>query len=103
MIYSPVSLIELVLLIHLIFVYLAEGINVFAVNPGWVWTSSRLTLIEAFGFYPFLILYPLLQFLKLAFGRKPKTGARTIIYCAVEPVLEQSPYLYFEYVYQLKS
>ena len=71
-------------------------------NPGWVWTSTRWQLIEAFGFYPFLIIYPILRFLKLCFGKKPKTGARTIIYCAVEPLLEQSSHLYFECVYELK-
>jgi hypothetical protein len=77
-------------------VYLAEGINVFAVNPGWVWTSNRLSMIEAFGFYPFLILYPILRLLKIGFAKKAKTGARTLVYCAVEPLLEHSPYLYFQ-------
>jgi hypothetical protein len=72
------------------------------VNPGWVWTSNRLAMIEAFGFYSFLILYPILRLLKIGFGKKPKTGARTIIYCAVEPLLEQSSDLYFEYVYQIE-
>ena len=76
--------------------YSAEGITVFAVTPGWVWTSTRLSLMEAIGFYPFLIVYPLLRILRMAFGKKPKTGARTTIYCAVEPLLENSPDLYFE-------
>jgi hypothetical protein len=81
---------------NLISMYLVEGVNVFAVSPGWVWTSSRLSMIEAFGFYPFLIVYPILRLLKIAFAVKCKTGARTTIYCAVEPSLEHSHDLYFE-------
>lgn len=53
-------------------------------------------MIETFGFYPFLIIYPLARLLKISLARKPKTGARTSIYCAVEPLLEQSSYLYFQ-------
>lgn len=75
---------------------LAEGINVFAVSPGWVWSSNRLSLIEAFGFYPFLLIYPILRLLKLTFARTPKTGSRTTVFCAVEPSLEQSPTLYYK-------
>ncbi|CAF1244268.1 unnamed protein product [Adineta ricciae] len=74
----------------------SEGVNAFAVNPGWVWTSNRLSLIRAFGFYSFMIIYPILRLLKIAFAVKYKTGARTTIYCAVEPTLEQSNYLYFD-------
>jgi NAD(P)-dependent dehydrogenase (short-subunit alcohol dehydrogenase family) len=77
-------------------VYLAEGVNVFAVNPGWVWTSNRLSMIETFGFYPFLIVYPIVRLLKIGFAKKPKTAARTVIYCAVEPLLEHWSDLYFE-------
>ncbi|UJR36809.1 hypothetical protein I4U23_029523 [Adineta vaga] len=71
-------------------------VNVFAVNPGWVWTSDRLSLIRALGFYPFLIIYPILRLFKIAFALKYKTGARTAIYCAVEPTLEHSNHLYFD-------
>ncbi|CAF4192119.1 unnamed protein product [Adineta steineri] len=77
--------------------FASEGINVFAVNPGWIWTSNRLSIIEAFGFYPFLIVYPILRLFKIAFGIKPKTGAQTTIYCAVDPLLEHSGDLYFEH------
>ena len=53
-------------------------------------------MIEIFGFYSFLFIYPIARLFKIAFAKKPKTGARTIIYCAVEPLLENSPYVYFE-------
>lgn len=51
---------------------------------------------EALGFYGFLLSYPLLRLLKIAFAKTPKTGARTTIFCAVEPALENSLDLYFE-------
>jgi hypothetical protein len=77
-------------------VYLAENVNVFAVSPGWVWTWNHLLMIEAFGFYQFIFIYPFMRLIKIALAKAPKTGARTTIYCAVEPLLEHSPYLYFE-------
>lgn len=82
-----------------IFVYIAEGINVFTLNPGWVWTSLQSPAREALGIYGFLIYYPIIRLLKIAFAKTPKTGARTTIYCAVEPSLERSNDLYFEYVF----
>jgi len=51
---------------------------------------------EAIGFGGFLIFYPLLYLLKIAFAKTPKTGARTTIYCAVEPTLQTSTDLYFK-------
>ncbi len=78
------------------FPILEEGINVFSVHPGWVWTSIQSPMREAIGFSGFLLLYSILRLLKLAFAKTPETGARTTIYCAVEPSLESSSDLYFE-------
>lgn len=75
---------------------LPEGINTFAISPGWVWTSLQAPMREAIGFYGFLVFYPLLYLLKIAFAKTPKTGARTTIYCAVEPTLQNSTDLYFK-------
>jgi len=58
---------------------------------------------EALGFYGFLIGYPILRLFKIAFAKTSKTGARTTIYCAVEPTLEHSQELYFEYVSFLRE
>ncbi|CAF3074483.1 unnamed protein product, partial [Rotaria sp. Silwood2] len=73
-----------------------EGVDVFALNPGWAWTSLREAMRETLGIWRFLIFYPILRLLKIAFAKTPKIGARTTIYCAVEPSLEHSPHLYFE-------
>jgi hypothetical protein len=67
------------------------------VNPGWVWTSIQAPMREAIGLIGFIIGYPILRLLKVAFAKTPFTGARTTIYCAVEPSLENSQDLYFEY------
>ncbi|CAF4696254.1 unnamed protein product [Rotaria sp. Silwood1] len=48
-----------------------QGVQVFSVNPGWVWTSFQGPL-------------------------RPAVGARTTVYCAVEPSLEKSSDLYYE-------
>lgn len=77
---------------------LAEGINAFAINPGWVWTSIQSPMRDALGFFGFILTYPILRLFKIGFARTPKTGARTTVYCAVEPTLEHSHDLYFEYV-----
>lgn len=76
--------------------FLAHGVNVFCVHPGWVWTSIQTPMQEAIGLYGFLLFYPLLRWLKIPFAKTPKTGARTTIFCAVEPKLENSSDLYFE-------
>ncbi|CAF1472515.1 unnamed protein product [Rotaria sordida] len=75
---------------------LAEGVDVFSVNPGWVRTSIQSPMREAIGIYRFIIIYPMLRLLKATFAKTPKAGARTIIYCAVEPSLEHSSDLYFK-------
>jgi hypothetical protein len=77
-------------------VCLDEGVNVFALNPGWVWNSNQLPVIQALGFYSFLFIYPFMRLIKIALAKAPKTGARTTIYCAVEPSLEQSHDVYFK-------
>ncbi|CAF4421733.1 unnamed protein product, partial [Rotaria sp. Silwood2] len=74
---------------------LTEGVNVFALHPGWVWTSIQAPMREVLGIYRFLIVYPILSLFKMTFAKTPKAGAQTTIYCAVEPSLEYSPDLYF--------
>lgn len=73
-----------------------DGVNVFALNPGWVWTSFQDPLRPAVGTWLFLIIYPLLRIAKFILAKTPMIGARTIVYCAVEPSLERSNDLYFE-------
>ncbi|CAF1276910.1 unnamed protein product [Rotaria sp. Silwood1] len=75
---------------------LAEGVNVFALHPGWVRTSIQAPMRESLGIYRFLIVYPILRIFKATFAKTPKTGAQTTIYCAVEPSLENSTDLYFK-------
>jgi hypothetical protein len=58
---------------------------------------------QALGFYAFILAYPILRFFKVFFAKTPKTGARTTIYCAVEPSLESSSDLYFEYISLIKA
>ncbi len=79
-----------------IFIYLADDVGVFAVNPSWVWTSIQSPMREAIGFIPFLICYSILYMLKFILAKTSKTGAQTTIFCAVEPSLRRSHDLYFE-------
>ncbi len=78
------------------FISIDEGVDVFALNPGWVWTSFQDPLRPAVGLWLFMIIYPLLRILKFILAKKPFIGARTTVYCAVEPSLEQSNDLYYE-------
>jgi NAD(P)-dependent dehydrogenase (short-subunit alcohol dehydrogenase family) len=78
------------------FISIDDGVNAFAVHPGWVWTSFQDPLRPAVGLWLFLILYPFLRILKLILAKTPFIGARTTIYCAVEPSLEHSDELYFK-------
>lgn len=75
---------------------LAEGINVFAVTPGWVKTSIQDPIGNALGIFGFIFYYPLVSCLKFIFAKTPAIGAETIIYCAIEPKLEHSQDIYFE-------
>ena len=53
---------------------------------------------EALGIYKALVLYLILRLLKFILAKTPETGAQTTIYCAVEPSLEHSSDLFFQYV-----
>ena len=103
MIYLLVCLDIFLFHFYFILIFVAEGINAFTLNPGWVWTSIQSPMREALGFYGFLIGYPILRLFKIPFAKTPKTGARTTVYCAVEPSLERSQDLYFEYVLLFKE
>ncbi|CAF4516323.1 unnamed protein product [Rotaria sp. Silwood2] len=72
-----------------------EGINAFAVTPGWVTTSIQDPIGNTLGIFSFIFYYPLDYCLRFAFAKTPKTGAQAIVYCAVESTLEQSHDLYF--------
>lgn len=80
-----------------------EGINTFALHPGWVWTSIQAPMREAIRFYSFVIFYPILKFLKFFLAKNSKTGAETTIYCAIEPSLEHSSDIYFKYVFSIEK
>lgn len=73
-----------------------HGVNSFALHPGWVWTSIQSPMLDALGFCGFVLLYPLLRLFKIAFAKTPQSGARTTIFCAVDPSLERSLDLYFQ-------
>ncbi|CAM2702986.1 unnamed protein product [Rotaria socialis] len=73
-----------------------EGIDVFTLTPGWVSTSLSNPTPQAIGWLGFIFCYPLVRFLKFFMAKTPKTGASTVIFCAVEPSLEQSEDLYFQ-------
>ncbi|CAF2066759.1 unnamed protein product [Rotaria magnacalcarata] len=73
-----------------------EGIDVFTLTPGWVSTSLSNPTPQAIGWFGFIFCYPLVRFLKFFMAKTPKTGASTVIFCAVEPSLEQSEDLYFQ-------
>jgi hypothetical protein len=94
--HSSISKFFLIGFLSDIFIYFADDVDVFAVNPSWVWTSIQSPMREAFGLIPFLICYPILYILKCILSKTPKTGARTTIFCAVEPTLQHSHHLYFE-------
>ncbi|CAF1244450.1 unnamed protein product [Adineta ricciae] len=74
----------------------SNDVAIFAVNPSWVWTSIQTPMREAIGLILFLICYPILYALKFILAKTPQTGARTSIFCAVEPSLQHSKDLYFE-------
>ncbi|CAF0860620.1 unnamed protein product [Rotaria sordida] len=74
----------------------SNDVGVFAVNPSWVWTSIHSPMREAIGFIPFIICFPILYIFKFILAKTPKTGARTSIFCAVEPSLQHSHEFYFE-------
>jgi NAD(P)-dependent dehydrogenase (short-subunit alcohol dehydrogenase family) len=64
------------------------GISIYAVCPGWVYTSLFRHSIR---WYHYILVAPIAYF----FMRSPKQGSQTAIYCATEPALErQSGLLY---------
>ncbi|CAF5219755.1 unnamed protein product, partial [Rotaria magnacalcarata] len=73
-----------------------EGINIFALTPGWVSTSIQDPVEYGLGIFGLIFYYPLVYCMKFTFAKTAKTGAQTIIYCAVESKLDKSQDLYFE-------
>jgi hypothetical protein len=65
-------------------------------TPGWVSTPLSDPAAQAIGWFGFVFSYPFARCLKFVLAKTPKTGARTVVYCAVEPTLEQSQDLYFQ-------
>ncbi|CAF2398416.1 unnamed protein product [Rotaria sp. Silwood2] len=71
-------------------------VDVFAVNPSWVWTSIQASMPEVIGHILFIIFYPILYILEFILAKTPKTGARTSVFCTVEPTLQHRHDFYFE-------
>ncbi|CAF3296241.1 unnamed protein product [Rotaria socialis] len=74
----------------------AERIDVFALTPGWMPTSIDGRSVKAIIWLAFILSYPFVRYLKFLFTKTPEIGAHTIVYCAVEPTLEQSNHFYFQ-------
>ncbi|CAF1432936.1 unnamed protein product [Rotaria magnacalcarata] len=75
---------------------LAEGVDIFALTPGWVSSSIQDPTAEALGWFGRIFYTPFIGLLKYAFAKTPADGACTVVYCAVEPSLEKTEDLYFE-------
>lgn len=76
--------------------FVVDGVHSFSVHPGWVWTGIQRPLRHAMWYPLFVLLGLLARVLKIAFAKTPETGALTIIYCAIEPSLDNSSGVYFE-------
>lgn len=80
-----------------------EGVDVFALTPGIVATSIKDPIEESVGFFASILYYPLTYIFKFLLAKTPDKGAQTSIYCAIEPRLEKSKDLYFQYEKFLSS
>jgi hypothetical protein len=71
---------------------------VFALTPGLVSTTIKDPIEESIGLISSLFYYPLNGLMKFLFSKTPEKGAQTTIYCAIEPSLQKSKDLYFQFV-----
>jgi hypothetical protein len=78
---------------------LDQGVNVFSLTPGWVSTSIQDPIEHSIGALLSFIYRPFIAFLKFCLAKTPRKGAETIVYCAIEPTLQQSRDVYFQSVH----
>ncbi|CAF1446470.1 unnamed protein product [Rotaria sordida] len=74
----------------------AEHIDVFALTPGSMPTSLSSQSAHAISSLAFILSYTFVRYVKFIFAKTPEIGAHTVVYCAVEPTLEQSHDFYFQ-------
>jgi hypothetical protein len=78
---------------------LDQGVNVFSLTPGWVSTTIQDPIEHSIGALLSFIYQPFTVFLKFCLTKTPRKGAETIVYCAIEPTLQQSRDVYFQSVH----
>ncbi|CAF2512980.1 unnamed protein product [Rotaria sp. Silwood2] len=74
----------------------AEHIDVFSLTPGWFSTSLSGSSANTISWFAYSLYHPFVRCLKFVFVKTPEIGVHTVVYCAVEPTLEQSHGLYFQ-------